>query len=120
MARFNLNLGSQTELGRSAAKAFTPADAEAETLEAPELQCDGWIWDWIGDEYLLYIYTIALKKMNCVLLNATYVQREHSLYGTGVNSPTEIGQASNEELLAAGRPIPDASSDKDTKAGTYA
>ena len=58
--------------------------------------------------------------MNCVLLNATYVQREHSLYGTGVNSPTEIGQASYEELLAAGRPIPDASSDKDTKAGTYA
>ena len=32
----------------------------------------------------------------------------------------EIGQASNEELLAAGRPLPDVSSDKPTKAGTCA
>ena len=55
MARFNLNLGSQTELSRAAAKASTPADAEAETLEALELQCDGWIWGWIGHELYIYI-----------------------------------------------------------------
>ena len=60
MARFNLNLGSQTELSRAAAKASTPADAEAETLEALELQCDGWIWGWIGHELYIYNHDIDL------------------------------------------------------------
>ena len=48
------------------------------------------------------------------------IEWEHSVYGNGISSPTEIGQASNEELRAAGRSIPDVSSGKDTKAGTYA